>query len=54
MEELRAKLEELILIHGTADKEVLNLSQQLDNYIVDYFMDKSNSNKMNFNCRQAI
>lgn len=43
MEELRKKLEELILIKGTSDTEVLKLSQQLDNYIVNYFLKKSNS-----------
>ena len=38
MEELRKKLEELISIKGTTDKEVVNVSQQLDNYIVDYYI----------------
>lgn len=54
MEELRRKMEELILKYGTADKEVLNLSQQLDNYIVDYYMDRIDSNKMNLNYGQAM
>jgi hypothetical protein len=44
VEELRKKLEELILIKGTADEEVLKLSQQLDNYIVNYFAKNLGSN----------
>jgi hypothetical protein len=49
MEELRIKLEELILTKGTADEEVLKLSQQLDNYIVSYLIKDLYSK-----CRQAI
>jgi hypothetical protein len=44
MEELRKKLEELILINGTEDEEVLKLSQQLDNYIVSYYIKNLYSN----------
>ena len=54
MKELREKLEELILLKGTADKEVLRLSQLLDNYISEYYIDKPNSNMRNFNYLQAI
>jgi hypothetical protein len=49
MEELRKKLEELILIKGTADEEVLKLSQELDNYIVNYCI-----KNLNLNYRQAV
>ena len=43
MEELRIKLEELILINGTTDKEVLKVSQLLDKHIIEYYRDKINS-----------
>lgn len=49
MEELRIKLEELILLNGTADEEVLRLSQELDNFIVSYCIKNLSSNY-----RQAI
>ena len=49
MEELRTKLEELILTNGTADNEVLKVSQLLDNHIINYY-----KNKLNFDYRQAL
>ena len=49
MEELRIKLEKLILINGTKDKEVLKVSQLLDDCIIEYY-----SNKINFDYRQAL
>ena len=48
MEELRMKLEELILTNGTADNEVLKVSQLLDNHIINYY-----KNTLNFDYRQA-
>jgi hypothetical protein len=49
MEELRKALEELILVKGTADEEVLKLSQQLDQHIVSYL-----AANLNPKYRQAI
>ena len=49
MEELRTKLEELILTNGTADNEVLKVSQLLDNHIINYY-----KSKFNFDYRQAL
>lgn len=49
MEELRKKLEELILLKGTADEEVLKLSQLLDNHIVNHII-----KNLNLNYRQAV
>lgn len=49
MEELRIKLENLILARGTMNKDVLILSQQLDDYIINYYKDK-----VDLDCRQAI
>ena len=49
MEQLKIQLEELILTNGITDKEVLKVSQLLDNYIVDYYM-----NDMNLDYRQAV
>lgn len=37
MEEIREELEKLIEIKGIDDKEVLELSQSLDEYIVSYY-----------------
>jgi hypothetical protein len=49
MEELRKKLEELILEKGTINEEVLILSQQLDIYIVNYL-----TKNLNSDYRQAV
>lgn len=54
MEQLRKKLEEQILVNGTEDKEVLKLSQLLDKYIVDYYIDELNYNKVILGYEQAI
>ncbi|MEG0774285.1 Spo0E family sporulation regulatory protein-aspartic acid phosphatase [Clostridium sp.] len=38
LEKLREELEELIKIKGIEDSEVLNLSQKLDIYIVQFYI----------------
>ena len=54
LEELRIKLQELILANGTLDEEVLEVSHQLDEYIVKYYVDNSDYKKVNFENRQAV
>lgn len=54
MEELRIKLQDLILANGTLNEEVLEISHQLDEYIVKYYVDNSDYKKVNFENRQAV
>lgn len=37
MEEIREELEKMIEVKGIGDKEVIELSQSLDEYIVSYY-----------------
>lgn len=49
MEHIREKLEELIMLKGTMDNEVLLLSQKLDDYIVNYY-----KNQLSLNLGKAV
>lgn len=49
VEHIREKLEELIMLKGTMDNEVLLLSQNLDEYIVNYY-----KNQLGLNLGQAV